>query len=324
MKFTSLVLCFLCVLSHNHKNAALAQPNTQQNTNQDEPQTEYVWTVQLLDDKERNTLNEYDTLFEKHSLFCNGRWLNVPVLQDPMDLMMLQDLVVRIRPKVVIETGTYKGGLPFFFASVLELSGLKDSKVLTVDRNRPEDVWDLRWFCKTCPECTKPWTQPLWHKYVSFYQGWSDQESVVHDVAQDVTKALQETNGQGPIFVTLDAAHEYDGVSVELLLYAPLVTVGSYLVVQDVKLDGIWGKPGPRAAAEEFLSSYEDFEWDRSIEYYAYTQHMYLRRVSGDIGSLIPVADSNRKNARRHVIEEQKRQILPGSPVGGEGHGGEL
>mmetsp|Transcript_142216 Transcript_142216/g.318204 ORF Transcript_142216/g.318204 Transcript_142216/m.318204 type:complete len:84 (-) Transcript_142216:460-711(-) len=72
------------------------------------------------------------------------------------------------------------------------------------------------------------------------------------------------------------------------MLYAPLVTVGSYLVVQDAKLDRIWGKPAVRAATMQFLKSSDDFVWDRDIEYFGYTQHMYLRRVAQTLGR-IPV-----------------------------------
>ncbi len=39
-------------------------------------------------------------------------------------------------------------------------------------------------------------------------------------------------NPGGNVLVTLDANHESEGLLVELMLYAPLVTVGSYLVVQ--------------------------------------------------------------------------------------------
>ena len=44
-------------------------------------------------DEERKTLDDYDELFEKYSMFCNGRWLGVQVLQDSQDLLYLQHIV---------------------------------------------------------------------------------------------------------------------------------------------------------------------------------------------------------------------------------------
>ena len=81
--------------------------------------------------------------------------------------------------------------------------------------------------------------------------------------------------------VNLDAAHEYDGVLKELIFYAPLVSVGSYLVVQDIKLDAIWGKPAVSAAVSKFLELCPPYEFviENDIKFHAYSQHLYLRRT---------------------------------------------
>ena len=46
----------------------------------------------MLEDEEVKTLDDYDELFEKYSMFCNGRWLGVQILQDSQDLMYLQHI----------------------------------------------------------------------------------------------------------------------------------------------------------------------------------------------------------------------------------------
>jgi cephalosporin hydroxylase len=80
--------------------------------------------------------------------------------------------------------------------------------------------------------------------------------------------------------ITLDASHELRGMLTELALYAPLVSVGSYLVVQDARLDKIWGKPAIYAAVTFFLGAFDgDFEWDATLPFHGCTQHMYLKRV---------------------------------------------
>merc|ERR1739838_153669 len=85
--------------------------------------------------------------------------------------------------------------------------------------------------------------------------------------------------------VNLDANHEFEGLLKELLFYAPLVSVGSYLVVQDTKLDKIWGTDGPSAALNKFLSLAQDGEFvvEPELKFHAYSQHTYLRRVSAAV-----------------------------------------
>lgn len=237
---------------------------------------------ELLSANETRVLDEYDTLFERYSMYCNGRWLGAQVLQDAQDLMYLQHVLFSIRPAVIVETGTYKGGLTHFFATLMDSMGLDGGLILSVDRNPPERVFGASWFCPVCEECIRPWETPSWGRHVEFLRGWADEPELYASVllrTQEAASAFAGGQG-GPVMVNLDACHEYDCVLAEINLYAPLVSLGSYLVVQDAKLDKLWGKPAVRAAVELFLSRSDDFVQDRSIEFYGYTQHMYLRRVA--------------------------------------------
>mmetsp|Transcript_34235 Transcript_34235/g.79649 ORF Transcript_34235/g.79649 Transcript_34235/m.79649 type:complete len:290 (-) Transcript_34235:89-958(-) len=233
---------------------------------------------ELLQPNETAAIEQYDRLFERYSMYCNGRWLGAQVLQDAQDLMYLQHVVFAVRPALIIETGTYKGGLTYFFASLLSLLRLEAARVLSIDRNPPDVIFGARWFCPVCEECVRPWETEPWQRHVEFLQGWADQKDLYAAVRQEAA-----TVG-GPVMVNLDACHEHDCVFVEIVLYARLVSVGSYLVVQDAKLDKLWGKPAVTAAVERFLHMSADFEVDHSAAYYGYTQHVYLRRVAATLG----------------------------------------
>ncbi len=76
------------------------------------------------------------------------------------------------------------------------------------------------------------------------------------------------------VMVILDSLHSKEHVAAELAAYAPLVPVGSYIVVQDTPLDSL-------AAIDEFLEANENFMADRSRERYPDTNSVrgYLRRV---------------------------------------------
>jgi cephalosporin hydroxylase len=43
-------------------------------------------------------------------LFWSQQWLGMTILQQANDLMILQEIMHRTRPRVVVETGTYAGG----------------------------------------------------------------------------------------------------------------------------------------------------------------------------------------------------------------------
>ncbi len=87
------------------------------------------------------------------------------------------------------------------------------------------------------------------------------------------------------MMVVLDSDHSRDHVRAELEALAPLVTVGSYLVVEDTNINGHpvlpeFG-PGPWEALQEFMEGNEEFEVDRGAEKFYVTMNPggYLRRV---------------------------------------------
>src|SRR5688572_12671066 len=61
----------------------------------------------------------------------NLSWFGHRLLKCPMDLWIYQELLVRTRPDVVVETGTYAGGSALYLASILDQVG--HGQVLTID-----------------------------------------------------------------------------------------------------------------------------------------------------------------------------------------------
>ena len=64
-------------------------------------------------------------------------WLGRPIIQYPQDMIAVQQLLWRIQPDLIIETGIARGGSLIFYASILELisqcGGPKDAKILGID-----------------------------------------------------------------------------------------------------------------------------------------------------------------------------------------------
>src|SRR5260370_31014568 len=51
------------------------------------------------------------------------RWLGRPIIQMPQDIVAMQEIIWRVKPDLIIETGIAHGGSLIFYASMLELIG---------------------------------------------------------------------------------------------------------------------------------------------------------------------------------------------------------
>ena len=72
------------------------------------------------------------------------------------------------------------------------------------------------------------------------------------------------------VMVVLDSDHSCEHVYKEMVAYAPLVSPGCYMVVEDGNINGRPNLPqfgpGPAEAIERFLSHDESFEVDKRCE----------------------------------------------------------
>jgi cephalosporin hydroxylase len=86
--------------------------------------------------------------------------------------------------------------------------------------------------------------------------------------------------------VILDSDHHAAHVERELSLYAGMVSVGSYLIVEDTNINnhpvGPHFGPGPMEAASAFLNSNDQFVVDEGRQKYhlTFNPRGFLRRVS--------------------------------------------
>lgn len=199
----------------------------------------------------------------------NFEWLGRPIIQYPQDIVCLQELIWRIKPRVIVETGIAHGGSLILSASVLALLDMCDA----ITNNTPLDVRapgrqvigvdiEIRPHNRAAIE-----DHPM-YKYISMIEGSSIDPNIiqqVHDLAR----------GDGPVLVCLDSNHTHEHVLAELSAYAHLVTPNSYCVVFDTVIEDLgadkfpdrpWG-PGnnPKTAVWEFLKSHPEFEIDRKI-----------------------------------------------------------
>jgi cephalosporin hydroxylase len=206
----------------------------------------------------------------------NFSWLGRPIIQYPQDIVAMQELIWRVQPDLIIETGIAHGGSLIFSASMLELNaacgGPKDARVLGIDI-------DIRRHNRSAIE-----SHPM-SRRVDMIEGSSIAPEVVSRV-RDVAA------GRERVLVCLDSNHTHDHVLAELVHYAPLTTVGSYCVVFDTVIEDLppgmypdrpWG-PGnnPKTAVREYLREHPEFEIDYAIDgqlLISVAREGYLRRA---------------------------------------------
>lgn len=200
----------------------------------------------------------------------NFRALSRPLIQYPQDIVAVQELIWRIRPDLIIETGIAHGGSLICSASMLALLDYCDAveagqaldpkatrrRVLGVDI-------DIRAHNRAAIEA-----HPMAHR-IDMIQGSS--------TAQDVIDRVHAVAARHDcILVMLDSNHTHDHVLAELNAYAPLVSPGSYCVVFDTVIEDLpagtysdrpWDVGNnPRTAVDEYLSKHAEFSVDLDID----------------------------------------------------------
>ena len=207
---------------------------------------------------------------DRHDWSYQWSWLGLPVIQMPPDIVVLQEIIWETRPQLVIETGIARGGSLVLSASILELAG--EGEVLGIDV-------DIRAHNREAIEA-----HPL-ARTIRMIEGSSTDEAVI-------AKAAHAAAAVERVMVLLDSDHTHDHVLAELRAYAPLVTVGQFLVVADTFVEDIpaqehrprpWG-PGnnPATALRTWLEEADGFEPDPFVNaklLVTASPGGYLRRV---------------------------------------------
>lgn len=174
-------------------------------------------------------------------------WLGRPIIQVPEDIVRSQEVVYRVKPDVIIETGIAHGGSLIFYASLCKAMG--KGRVIGVDIDiRPHNRSEIE--------------RHELFPFITLIEG----SSVAPDVVNKVKSLVKPGES---VLVFLDSNHTKQHVLNELESYHGLVTPGSYIVATDgsmqVLSDVPRGKPewewdNPVAAVLEFAQNHPEFD----------------------------------------------------------------
>ncbi len=196
------------------------------------------------------------------------RWFGRPIIQLPQDMVLMQDLIVRLRPTLIIETGIAHGGSAVMHASLLSMiHGSVDR-----DLHRPHVVAidiEIRPHNRTALD-----EHPLRHM-ITLVEGSST-------APETIARVRRKVRPEDRVLVVLDSNHLRDHVRAELEAYAPMVSPGSAIVVMDGVMRDLarlpnatpsWREDNPIGAIEAFLATPigRSFSIDSTYDGYACT-----------------------------------------------------
>ena len=210
------------------------------------------WTKAIVD--------QFHKLYYDSQMFggtwANTLWLGIPILKCPTDMWVYQEMLFELKPDVVIECGTSRGGSALYLAT--RCDALDSGRIITIDiedrAGRPR------------------------HDRIEYLLGSSTSEEIVGRVRELV-------GDEEDALVLLDSDHSKRHVLDELRIYSQFVKKGGYLVVEDTNVNGHPVEPdfgpGPMEAVEEFLRENGDFEIDKAREkfYLSFNPNGYLKRI---------------------------------------------
>jgi len=173
-------------------------------------------------------------------------WLGRPVIQLPEDMIRIQEVIFDIQPDVIIETGVAHGGSLIYYATLCK--AMEKGRIIGIDI-------EIRSHNRKAIE------SHFLYPYITLVEGSSTDNSLIENV-KSMIKKDEKT------LIILDSNHSYDHVYKELELYAPMVSVGSYIVATDGIMAFLKGAPrssddwdtnNPKNAAEDFVKNNPGF-----------------------------------------------------------------
>ena len=197
-----------------------------------------------------------------HMCYYNSRiwentfWHGHQILKCPMDMWIYQELIWKIKPDYIIETGTFRGGSALYYSHLFDLQG--HGEVITIDvmerPNRPE------------------------HDRIHYLIGSSSDAEIFSQVQSMIGENKK-------VMVVLDSDHSRDHVFKEMQLWHSMVSQDSYMIVEDSNVNGYPVRPdfgpGPMEAINDFLQVNNMFKIDNGQEKFLMTQNPrgYLKRT---------------------------------------------
>lgn len=203
----------------------------------------------------QDILNAFHSLYYNKGIWEHTTWMGHTIYKCPLDLWIYQEILFEIKPDFILETGTWHGGSALYFAHLLDI--INHGNIISIDIEASN-------------------TRPA-HDRIEYITSSS--------TAPEIVKNMQARLRDKKTLIVLDSDHTRDHVFAEMQAYADMVSIGSFMIVEDSNINGHPVRedfgPGPMEAIEDFLKIDDRFVIDESKEKFLMTQNPrgYLKRV---------------------------------------------
>tara|TARA_B110000027_G_scaffold134182_1_gene165387 strand:- start:1561 stop:2301 length:741 start_codon:yes stop_codon:yes gene_type:complete len=205
----------------------------------------------------KKSIKIINTLLEnKHTYLFD--WLGIPIIQFPNDIIVMQELIYKVKPKYIIECGVAHGGMLVFYASILKLLNIKKHKVIGID-------------IKIRPMNRRNIIKSGFYKNINLFETSSTDEKLFYKLKNKYKLKKNERK-----IVVLDSNHTKEHVLRELNFYSKLLNKGDYIIVMDTIIELINPKfnkqknfkkgNSPYNAVNLFMKKNKDFIIDNYYE----------------------------------------------------------
>jgi cephalosporin hydroxylase len=201
-------------------------------------------------------------------------WMGVPTIQFPSDVIILQELIYKVKPKFIIECGIAHGGMLLFYATVLKALGVKKHKIIGIDikiRNTNKN---------------RLLKNPL-VKNIELVEKSSIEDGIINFLTKKYSIKKEDKK-----IVVLDSNHTKEHVLNELEVYSKILKKGDYIIVMDTIIEFIDKKfnvgkkfkkgNSPFNAVSTFLENNKYFKIDPYYEnksYFTNARNGFLKKI---------------------------------------------
>lgn len=208
------------------------------------------------------TFSEKDITDLFHYMYYNSRvwentyWFGHQILKCPLDMWIYQEMIHELKPDLIIETGTFRGGSALYMAQMMDIIG--NGEIITIDITEREG-------------------RPI-HPRITYLTG----SSISTEIDEILSKKAE---GKKTVMVILDSDHSKEHVIKEMEMLNKYVTKNSYMIVEDSDVNGFPVRPdfgpGPMEAIQEYMAKYDDFIMIKAREKFFMTQNPcgFLKKI---------------------------------------------
>jgi len=188
----------------------------------------------------------------------NTTYRGVPMHKCPFDFVIYQMIINELKPDLIIEIGTYKGGGALYYADLLDIIGKGEVHTINIF----DDVEDLQII-----------NNPRIKRFIEGYQNYD----------------LNLAKGFEKILVIDDGSHHAHEVLEAFKKFNSLVTLNSYYIIEDGVLSDLGYNPsysgGPLQVMDEIINSTKNFIVDRKwCDFYGdnatFNPNGYLKKIN--------------------------------------------